>query len=678
MSYLTFSSVFQCLYNGADHKINPCNKNVKCSQSEFFNAMFYSYTNGNDQTFDNSYVGKFSRNERSLPNELYKFYVGDIGVLTDDISEYIIPWLIEYYDTADMLYKLINADEYFDDETKADICSTFPFEKKSDVIAFITKTVYHTMSRPKEPATLPIPKKADSFIVEYDLDTDYAPPPLCRYFCGRDDDLIAFSNLIDSKHRVFITGIAGIGKSEFAKAYAKRYRDKYKHILFFTYNGDLRDMIEQIPIDDTDMSKAFSNRHKLLRRLGKDTLIIIDNFNVRESELYSSAEYEAIKKYKCDMIFTTRSKFDSECTYELGEISADILHKLVIEIYPEAEECSDLVDEMISIVHRHTYAVEITARLMKTGLLEPDEIFEKLKTCSINPELADKVKTVKDDKPQNQTYYSHIRFLFNLFDLNDDMRYILSCTSFVANEGMKVRPFAKLCALSDLNTVHELDESGLLKLSENGIISMHPMVRDIVFTDLEPSIESCNAFIKNVYDVCSAHGIAVPVKSFADMLLEICRNIRYGNVSDYLLLLEEAFGYYEPCGLLYHMEKVNEIYTSAVNALPEKEEKYIAKMYYIQCACVGIAHGNYSKAIPIAEKGLELSDSVSLEFKANMHHNLGYLYYHCKRYKECKTELEKAVRIYQELEISTNDTLQTLALLHDVNNKLNRKTESKV
>lgn len=123
--------------------------------------MFYSYTNGNDQTFDNSYVGKFSRNEHSLPNELYKFYVGDIGVLTDDISEYIIPWLIEYYDTADALYKLIKDDEYFDDETKADICSTFPFEKKSDVISFIIKAVYHTMSRPKEPATLPVPKKSD-------------------------------------------------------------------------------------------------------------------------------------------------------------------------------------------------------------------------------------------------------------------------------------------------------------------------------------------------------------------------------------------------------------------------------------------------------------------------------------------------------------------------------------
>ncbi len=409
-------------------------------------------------------------------------------MLSDDIEAYILPWLIDYYNTAEELYKLIKADDYFTDDVKSDICITFPFEKKSDVLSFITKAVYHTMSRPKGPATLPVPKKANSFIVEYDLDSAYAPTPLCRYFCGRDAELKELRKLFDEHNRIFITGLAGIGKSEFAKAYAKRYRDRYKHILFFTYNGSLHDMITQIPLDDNDDKNAFGTRHKLLRKLGNDTLIIIDDFNVRESELSSSVEYEVIKKYKCDMLFTSRSRFENECTFELSEMPIEALHGLVSDIFPEAEEYSSVVDEIIDIVHRHTYAVEITARLMNTGLLEPSEILEKLKTCSINPELSDNVKTVKDDKTQNQTYYSHIHFLFSLFELNEAMKYILSCSAFIPNECIKARPFAKLCGLADLNTVHELDESGFLKLSENGIISVQPMVKDIVITDLEPSI----------------------------------------------------------------------------------------------------------------------------------------------------------------------------------------------
>ena len=669
MAYLTFADVFKCLYNGADHKINPCNKDVKCSQSEFFNALFFAYTDGNDQAFDNSYVGKFSRNERALPAELFKFYAGDTGVLSDDIEEYILPWLIDYYNTAEELYKLISSDEYFSDDIRADICSSFPFEKKSDVLAFITKAVYSTMSRPKEPETLPVPKRADHFITEYDLDTAYALPPICRYFCGRSDEIKEIRNLFDKHNRIFITGLAGIGKSEVAKAYARCYRDRYKHILFFTYKGSLRDMIMQIPLDDNEDKNPFGTRNKLLRRLDSDTLIIIDCFNVKESDISASAEYEVIKKYKCDMLFTSRSRFDNECTYEIGEMSHEILHGLAGRVFPEAEDYSGIVDEIIELVHRHTYAVEITASLMKVGLLEPEEILEKLRLNSIDPEITDKVKTVKDDKTQEQTYYSHIHFLFSLFELNDDMKYILSCSAFAPNAGIKARPFAKLCGLTDMNTVHDLDGSGLLKLSESNILSIQPMVKDIVLTDLSPSIESCRDFLKNVFDVCTAHGIAVPVKSLADMLIEICRHIDNSDTDYYLLFMEEAFGYLEASKMLGHMETLSNIYCDAVNALPEKENKYLAKMYYIQSANIGLAQGNYSKAIPLAKKALDLADDIGLEFKANMHHNLGYLYYCNKRNKECRAELEKAVRIYQELGISTNDTLQTLALLHHVSSR---------
>ena len=668
MSYITFADVFKCLYNGSDHKINPYSSGVKCSQSEFFNALFFAYTDGNDSAFDNSYVGKFSRNERALPMELFKFYAGDIGVLSDDIETYILPWLIDYYNTANELYKIVSSDEYFSDDIRADMISTFPFEKKSDVLAFITKTVYNTMSRPKEPATLPVPKKADHFIVEHDLDTAYAPPPLCRYFCGRDDEMKELRKLFDVHNRIFITGLAGIGKSEFAKAYAMRYRDKYKHVLFFTYNGSLHDMITQIPLDDSSDKNLFGTRHKLLRRLGRETLIMIDGFNVSESELSSSAEYDVIKKYKCDMLFTSRNHFENECTFELSEMPVETLHGIVCDIFPEAKDYPDIIDEIISIVHRHTYAVEITARLMNVGISEPDEILEKLRTCSINPELADKVKTVKDDKTQNQTYYSHIHFLFSLFELNEDMKYILSCSSFIPNDGIKARPFGKLCGLTDLNNVHNLDESGLLRSSENGIISVQPMVKDIIITDLEPSFENCNVFMKNIFDVCTAHGIAVPVKAFADMLIEICRHIKYDNIEHYLLFIEETVGYLEASKMLGHIALPCRIYADTIKALPDNG-KYLAKMYYLQSANIGIAQGNYSKAIPIAKKALELADSVSLEFKANMHHNLGFMYYNCKRYKECRAELEKALAIYQRLEISNNDTLQTLALLHDINSK---------
>lgn len=48
---------------------------------------------------------------------------------------------------------------------------------------------------------------------------DVKVPRPCRHFCGRDAELEKLHELLCSKGKVFVQGIAGIGKSELAKAY---------------------------------------------------------------------------------------------------------------------------------------------------------------------------------------------------------------------------------------------------------------------------------------------------------------------------------------------------------------------------------------------------------------------------------------------------------------------------
>lgn len=110
-----------------------------------------------------------------------------------------------------------------------------------------------------------------------------APAP-CRFFCGRDMELGALHEMLCSQGKVFLQGIAGIGKSELAKAYAKRYSREYTNIIYFTYSGDLKRDIANLDFaDDVDdnetMDARFSRHHRLLRRLRDDSLLIIDNFN---------------------------------------------------------------------------------------------------------------------------------------------------------------------------------------------------------------------------------------------------------------------------------------------------------------------------------------------------------------------------------------------------------------
>ena len=113
---------------------------------------------------------------------------------------------------------------------------------------------------------------------------DSEVPKPCRHFLGREEELDELHTLFEENRHIFLYGIAGIGKSELAKAYAKQYRKQYTNILYMEYTGNLYQNITDMDfIDDPpeiSEQKRFQRHNRFLRSLKSDTLLIIDNFNV--------------------------------------------------------------------------------------------------------------------------------------------------------------------------------------------------------------------------------------------------------------------------------------------------------------------------------------------------------------------------------------------------------------
>ena len=652
MQYLTFSEVFRCLYDNADHSINPCRESAKCSQSEFFNALFYQYTSRCEQIYDNSHVGKFSRNERALPDAFTKAYAGNIDSLYNDVETYIIPWLTDYYDTADKLYQLIKSDTYFSSDTISEICKTYPCESKQDSIEFIARAVYNTLSRPVSPAEPPAKRSNDSFIVEYDLNVSYAPPPVCKYFCGRDDEFKRFNELIEREHHVFVTGLAGIGKSEFAKAYAKHYGVKYKHVLYFSYNGSLLNMISELPICyDTD-TNTFSKNNKLLRSLGQSTLIIIDDFNVPETKLSSIPEFDAIKKYRCDIIFTSRCRYDHHPSFELGELSDDILFQLVEKLFPESDDYRDMIKEMIGLVDRHTYSVEIIARLMAINCLEPSELIEKLRECSINPDINDEVETNKDSNVHSRTYYSHIHFLFSLFELSESMQYILRCASYIPSDGIKVRQFKEICALKDLNDEIYLEKTGFIKRSERQVLSVHPMIKEITRIDLKPSAKNCANLIEHLTQIFTESTITIPNHdTLFDYTLNLCKTIIIDDIDNYFIMAEQALGAMNKYNYSKGFRSLFSNFEEFLDTLPNLPDDRKAVLYLYKSIFEMDYNKSKAKALTYAEQAVELSRNGIPHLQANMLSNLSNVYTELGRMGDAKKYNDMAISMIE----STNE-----------------------
>ena len=249
---------------------------------------------------------------------------------------------------------------------------------------------------------------------------DSEVPKPCRHFLGRDKELEELYTMLEENRHVFLCGIAGIGKSELAKAYAKHYQKHYTNILYVEYTGDLhQDITDMDFIDDPpeiSEQERFQRHNRFLRSLKSDTLLIIDNFNVSATQ---DSFLSVVLKYRCQILFTTRSKLDEYCTLPLKGIEdMNALFQLTSVFYSETDTYRSTVKKIIETVHYHTFAVELAAKLLENGISTPGQLLAKLQEERASLDNEDKIKIIKDGQSSEATYYSHIHTLFSLYALS--------------------------------------------------------------------------------------------------------------------------------------------------------------------------------------------------------------------------------------------------------------------
>lgn len=130
------------------------------------------------------------------------------------------------------------------------------------------------------------------------------------------------------------------------KAYAKQHRKEYTNILYLTYTGNLMldiadmDFADDLP-DDSDQER-FRKHNRFMRILKEYTLLIIDNFNTTASQ---DSTLSVVMKYRCRVLFTTRSRFDNYTSMEVEEITdKQALLSLARCFYSSAESHQDILE----------------------------------------------------------------------------------------------------------------------------------------------------------------------------------------------------------------------------------------------------------------------------------------------------------------------------------------------
>ncbi len=93
------------------------------------------------------------------------------------------------------------------------------------------------------------------------------------------------------------------------------------------------DFADDLPNEDRE--GKYKRHNRFLRSLREDTLIIVDNFNATEAQ---DPILDVVMKYRCRILFTTRSRYDNRTAMEIVELNPDILCKLMMKFFPKGEK----------------------------------------------------------------------------------------------------------------------------------------------------------------------------------------------------------------------------------------------------------------------------------------------------------------------------------------------------
>ena len=658
---ITFSNVIGVLLE---------NKKKTYAQYRMIEDIFFDCLSNMD-LFDkddfekNVTYSRWCTGDRPIPKEILSFYdnAGFDGI-QNNIQDDVIPNLINVPATRELLLELVADSVDVIGTKKAD-----EFARITDDAELITALIrYAILNDHDSKHTLLSPDLSDILL------SNRLPSANC-YFIGRKEELKAVAKALQDHNPVFITGTAGMGKSELVKTYAKKNEKKYTNIIHLFYGGDLKKCVAHMEFsDDTaDMSEEmlFDKHMRILKKLHSDSLIIIDNFNVLPKE---DAFFKEFIKLNCKILVTSRCNISQYETIKISEMDADTeLIELFYKHCPSAKSSQDVVKEIIQTVGCHTLTVCLSALSLTASGMEPEELLAELKTCGLNITSGEDVELYKDDDFTDGLMIEHLSKLLQLGKLSNQQLDILRNLSLLPVSGVIKNSFKNWMKLDNLTDVNHLIKYGFINEdTDNKKISLHPLLQEVIAIETMPTVTACSTLLDNLHLICLAHGLELrrPENVIAS-LISVTERIIVDDGAYFLLFLQDVFPYLDKYLVSDYLPKLTEriSYVMEEYKLESPCDKALLLDYKAECFLLKKDYGNAvkkrEKAINIMEKlHTKDADMRTTNLLSNLYNNLSNTYLLMKQGNEAAKALRTAFNIrieYAHLGLTeSHDSLQQM------------------
>ena len=437
------------------------------SQPDFLYELFEDFMDNpanQDFSMDNGLVCRWMTGQAKISPKISAYYSkpSNQEKLAHTIHQNLLPLMSDCNMAIQDIYTLFIQDDSISDAKKKNL--TPLYKPASSRLLFLAKLISFGMERQfikrnTKNQKLLAGGALSPIVLDYIMDSEVPKP--CRHFIGRDKELEELYTVLEENRHVFLCGIAGIGKSELVKAYAKRYIKQYTNILYIEYTGNLhQDITDMDFIDDPPEStdqERFQRHNRFLRSLKSDTLLIIDNFNVTATQ---DSFLSVVLKYRCQILFTTRSKLDEYCTLPLKEIEdMNALFQLASVFYSEADTYRALLLDFQATLETKP---EKAIKLEKDALAQIETITadNARLVSNLHANLGGLYRMNAHPDLAREHMEKSISLLdqFNLLHINDSIPQIANYAMFLAEQQEPERGISELQKLSGIIKEYHSDD----------------------------------------------------------------------------------------------------------------------------------------------------------------------------------------------------------------------------
>ena len=352
------------------------------------------------------------------------------------------------------------------------------FQTAAELIAQLDRLI--PLADPKEPylvTTLPTPKD---------------------FFIGRDAEFEDIHARLQQSPVLFLHGIGGIGKSELAKQYAKKYRSEYDTVVFAPYITDIVSMIADdtyVHINhferfaDEKIEEYYERKLRKIKTLigdnGARVLFLVDNFDTADDP-----HTNVLTELGCRVLVTSRVDYSQHgrAQKDIREFADLAIARQLFDHYYETadeEENAD-IDAIIGIVQGHTLAVELIAKQIEAEWSTAKEIRVKLEAGGLSAIGDETVDNEKDGVFAAKSAFGHIKALFDMSIFEKEGKenelYVLANLSLIPYTGIDRKLFAKWCELDKYGgkgCITNLVKYGWIYRKDHSIW-IHPLLSEII------------------------------------------------------------------------------------------------------------------------------------------------------------------------------------------------------